>query len=196
LERVVGIGSPLRNDERMVGRARGGSVRTKGQTFWREGPTNGQTSCAGGAKPTKEQTYWTKTGKGRPRGQRSAKGAGLLAGGDWFGSGMEDRDWSAGVGLWRAGCWNLREVGRGIAGAGDPFSGAPVVFGRRLFPIGPMGFVSGDEWLRRSRSWVLLLSCGVGGGGGGIGWFRTDAEEAADHHEEPLRAEPAAMTPG
>jgi hypothetical protein len=150
----------------------------------------------GGAKPTKEQTYWTKTGKGRPRGQRSAKGAGLLAGGDWFGSGMEDRDWSAGVGLWRAGCWNLREVGRGIAGAGDPFSGAPVVFGRRLFPIGPMGFVSGDEWLRRSRSWVLLLSCGVGGGGGGIGWFRTDAEEAADHHEEPLRAEPAAMTPG
>jgi hypothetical protein len=41
----------LQNDERMVGRARGGSVRTKGQTFWRggptkgHGPTNGQTSC-------------------------------------------------------------------------------------------------------------------------------------------------------
>jgi hypothetical protein len=28
-------------------------------------------------------------------------------------------------------------------------------------------------------AWVLLLSCGVGGGGGGMGWFRTDAEEAA-----------------
>jgi len=177
LERVVGIGSPLQNDERMVGRARGGSVRTNGQTFWREGPTNGQTSCAGGAKPTKGQTYWTKTGKGRPRGQAFWR-EGIGSGAGWK-TGIGLRVWvygerdtgisgrSAGaLRAWAilfpgprsflgAGCFLLVPWGsfRGTNGYGDPAPGCC---------LGAAPILRGGWW--RGRDGVVQDGCGRSGG--------------------------------